>query len=265
MSALDTITAAFLELIPSFNKSSATIESKIIDVVATYADTEAIERNNTVNVINNALATQKNTTKGYYRRVASQFQLGDTLVFDPVNQGAYYDPVNAENQIIKQAYITGSYPLYTLLVNTVDSNGHLRKLTSEELASFITYFDAFQPLGLQLNINSLDPAMIYAPNLLVYVRGGTDAGDAVEKINANLIAYESILRENNTVSLTELGNVIEQYEGVTAVSLGNPYAVETQLDSSVITTYPVDGVFSLVNGAYTFATPVTVDMIKVLE
>lgn len=265
MGALDIITSGLARLLPTFNKSDGTIESKIIDVVATYADSEKIERDNTINVIRDALANQKVTTAEYYRRKAVAFQMGDILQYDPVNQGGYYDPINVENQIIKQAYVAGAYPLYTLLVNAVGSDGHLRKLTSVELASFITYFAAFQPLGLDLNINSFEPAKIYAPNLVIYVRGGTNAGDAVDAIKANLLAHESTFRTFNVVSLTEIEDVIQGYSGVAAVSLGaDIYAEETQLNNSVVTTRPSNGIFNLVNGAFTFATDITVNNIKVI-
>lgn len=265
MSALNTIMDALQNLIPSFAKSTGSVEAKIIDVVGTYADSEAIERTNTLNVIMNALANQRITTKDYYRRKAVAFQSGDILEYDPINFGGYYTTVNPENQIIKQAYVIGEYPNYTMLVNAVGTDGHLRKLTSAELASFKTYFQAFQPLGLEININSLSVAMITDPDMIVYVRAGTDAQAAVDAITANLLAYESSFRPSNTVSLSEIEDVIQQYSGVRAVGWGNPVASEQQLDGTIRTTYPVQGIFNLVNGAFTFATPITTDMIKVLQ
>lgn len=265
MSALDIITAGLAKMLPDFNKSDGTIESKIIDVVATFADTEAIERKNSINIIFDALANQKVTTKEYYRRKAVLFQTGSLLKYHPINQGGYYDPVKPENQIIKQAYVAGEYPLYTLLVNALDTNGHLRKLTFIELAAFRGYFSAFQPLGMDLNISSLDAARMYVPDLKIYVQTGTNASDAADAINANLLAHEQTFRTYNTVSLTEVEDVIQQFSGVIAVNLGGQvYAEETQLDGTVVTTLPIDGIFTLINGAYTFATPITVDNIKVL-
>lgn len=51
--------AALQKLLPSFAKSNGSIEAKIIDVVGTFADTEKIERENTLAAINAALASQK--------------------------------------------------------------------------------------------------------------------------------------------------------------------------------------------------------------
>lgn len=264
MSMLDVIIAGLSEVLPGFNNSDGSIENKIINVVGTVADTYDIERNSTIDVINTALANQRNTSKGYYRRKASEFQQGDTILYDPVNQGAYYDPVNPENQIIKQAYIVGSNPNWTLLVNALDASGHLRVLTADELAAFRTYFDEFQPLGLELNIASMEVAKISDPNMVIYVRPGTDAGDAASQINAALTAYEATFRQTNAVSLTEIVDVIQQYPGVRAVGWDNPVATEVQLDGTTRETYPIKGVFDLTNGAFTFNTEITPEMIKTL-
>lgn len=265
MSAIDTILNTLQNLIPSFAKSNGSIEAKIIDVVGTYADTEAIERQNTLDTINNALATQRITTKEYYRRKAVMFQIGDTLVYDPVNQGGYYDPANLENQIIKQSFVVGEYPTWTMLVNAIGSDGHLRRLSANELASFSTYFEAFEPLGLSFNKNSLDVAKISDPGIVIYVKAGSDAGKVAESINENLVAYESVLREDNTVSLTEIVDVIQRNQSVRAVGFDRPVATEMALDGTVQTTPPERGIFTLTNGAFTFDTEITTDHIKVLQ
>lgn len=264
MGALDTITAALAELMPTFAKSDGTIENKIIDVVATYADTEAIERDNTLETIREALANQKVTTKNYYRGKAIEFQLGDVLKYDPINQGGYYDPINVENRIITQAYIIGVYPAFTLLVNKVDSAGVLTTLTTDELNSFKTYFDAFQPMGMDIDINSLPVAQIKDDNISIYVSAGTDAGDVVEKVNSYFLDAQSVLRRNNAVSLTEIVDLIQQYPTVQAVGFANPTATEVQLDGSTVTVSPVNGIFNLTNGAYTFATEITTANIKTM-
>lgn len=264
MSAIDEIYEALEEVIPELTLSDGTLEKKIVDVVATYADTETLERENALNVINEALANNHPAGKMYYRLVATKFQIGDMLKYDPVNQGAYYDPVIEQNQIVKQAYIAGVFPLYTLLVNAVGSDGHLRPLDSNELASFITYFEEFQPLGMDINVTSMEVAQISDPGMVVYVRAGTDSGAAADAINANLLAYESVLRPNNRVSLTEITDVIQQYPGVVAVGYDNPVAREQKLDTTYRETYPSKGVFELTNGAFTFTTEITTDLIQVL-
>lgn len=252
-------------ILPGFIKSNAQIEAKIIDATEAFAASEAIERQRTLDLINSALANQKITTVEYYRRKAVAFQKGDILIYDSINQGGYYDPVDPESQIIKQAYITGTYPNFTLLVNAVDSNGHLRKLDADELASFKTYFEAFQPIGMEINITSLSVAQVTDPGLSIYVRSGTDAGAAASAIQANLTAHESVLRTSNAVTLTEIEDVIQQYSQVVAVGFGNIQATEQALDGSTRTVTPVNGVFDLTNGAFTFATPITTSMIKVLQ
>ena len=252
-------------ILPGFIKSNAQIEAKIIDATEAFAASEAIERQRTLDLINSALANQKITTVEYSRRKAVAFQKGDILIYDPINQGGYYDPVDPESQIIKQAYITGTYPNFTLLVNAVDSNGHLRKLDADELASFKTYFEAFQPIGMDINITSLSVAQVTDPGLSIYVRSGTDAGAAVSAIQANLTAHESVLRSSNAVTLTEIVDVIQQYSQVLAVGFGNIQATEQALDGSTRVVTPENGVFNLTNGAFTFATPITTSMIKVLQ
>lgn len=258
--------AALQELLPSFAKSNGSIEAKIIDVVGTFADTEKIERENTLAAINAALASQKITTVEYYRRKAVAFQLGDNLVYDPVNQGGYYEVVNEENQIVKQAYIVGGYPLFTLLVNKIGPDGHLTTLTSDELASFKTYFQAFQPLGLNLNIASLQVANITDPGIKVYVRSGSDASTVASEINANLKANESVLRPTNTVSMSEISDAIQKQSDVLAIGFSpSLMATEQQLDGSTKQIFPSEGLFKLTNGAFTFGTEITVNMIKTLQ
>lgn len=265
MSALDTILSALQNLLPTFAKSAGSIEAKIIDVVATYADSEAIERRNTLDTINAALAAQKVTNIEYYRRKAVAFQIGDIISHDPVNQGAYYANIDPNKQIIKQAYVAGAHPLFTLLVNAVGSDGHLRKLTTDEIASFTTYFAAFQPIGLSINVTSYDVAKIQDDGISIFVRGGTDAGGVAQRINEALLAHENTLRDKNTVSLTEIVDVIQTSPEVLAVGFKDITATEVQLDGTTRQTRPINGIFDLTNGAFTFVTEITVAHIKTLR
>ena len=265
MSAVDVIYDALSKLLPALKKSDGTIEAKIIDVVGTYADSEAIERQNTLNVIQTALANQRITTREYYRRKAVAFQYGDTLQYDPVNFGGFYEKNDPEKQIVKQAYVIGSFPQFSLLVNGVDSNGHLRVLNADELASFITYFSAFQPLGMDINITSLPAAQITDPNIVVYVRSGVSAESIAKKINEAFTKSESVLRPTNLVTISEMEDLIQSVDGVSAVGWGSPTASETQIDGSIVTVSPNKGVFNLTNGSFTFATELTVANIKVIQ
>lgn len=265
MGAATTIWNALKTVLPGLAESDASIESKIVDVVGTFADSEAIERQNTLDTINNALAMQKVTTMEYYRRKAVAFQSGDQLSYDPVNFGGYYPSVDTSKQIIKQAYITGGYPSYTLLVNKIGSDGHLTTLTDSELSSFKTYFDAFTPVGLILNIVSLPVAKITDPGLVIYVRSGSDAGSIASQINDAFLNGESVMRKNNLVTLTELVDTMQSIQGVEAVGLSNPVATEVDLSGVTRTIKPEAGVFHLTNGAFTFGTTITTDMIKVLQ
>lgn len=265
MGAAKTIRDALARFMPSLTLSNATIEAKIVDVVGSYADSEALERQNTLNVINDALARQKVTSIDYYRRKAVEFQLGDNLVYDPITFGGYYENVDPEKRIIKQAYIVGAYPVFSLLVNKLDGAGHLTTLTADELASFTTYFAAFQPLGLSMGIASLDPAVLYDNSLIVYVRAGTDSTETADAINAAFTANESVLRNTNVLSLTEISDIIQSVDGVTAVAFGDIYAQEVGIDGVSRVVRPSKGLFNLTAGAFRFGTTVTPDMIKTLQ
>ncbi len=255
---------ALARLVPDFVRSDGQIEAKMIDVVGSYADAEALERQNTLDVINRALAERHPSQANYYRRKAIEFQMGDTVVYDPINGRAYYDPVIESHRVIRQAYVAGAYPNYTLMVNGVDSAGHLRPLTDDELGAFRTYFAEFQPFT-PLNIASMQVAMLSAPNLVIYVRRGTDASEAVNQITRNLTAYESEWRPTNQVTVTEVVDVIKRYAPVVAVGAANLVAEEIGLDGVMRTIYPTNGVFTLTNGAFTFVTPITTGMIKTLD
>jgi len=263
MSGLDTIMNALMSLRPDFAKSDGSIEAKIIDVVGSYADSEAIERRNTLNVINKALASQKVTTINYYRQKAIEFQMGDDLLYDNVNQGGYYKPIRPENRIVKQASIVGEHPSYNLLVNAIGNDGHLRKLDPAEIASFKTYFQAFQPVGLHLGIYSPDVAKIYDNNIKIYIRKGADATAVIKNVKANLVAYESVLRPFNSVSLTEIEDVIQKEPSVAAVGFNDPYAEETDMYEVTHQRTPINGVFRLFNGAFTFGTEISINNIEV--
>lgn len=265
MGAVSVITDALAYLLPQLQVSNASIESKIVDVVGSYADSEAVERENTLKTIQKALASQKVTTIEYYRRKAVEFQLGDNLVYDPINQGGYYAAIDEEKRIIKQAFIAGSFPNYTLLVNKVESGGHLTTLTSNELDAFRTYFSAFQPIGLRIGIGSLSPAVINDSTLVVYVRDGVDAAKVANDINSAFTSAESVLRNTNIVTLTELSDLIQSVDGVVAASFGKVYAREVGIDGVERTVYPVQGLFQLTAGAYIFGTRVTTDMIRKLQ
>ncbi len=264
MSARDTILDAIRTLLPSFAVSDGSVEAKMVDAVGTYADSEAIERQNSINVINDALARQRVTTRDYYRRKAVEFQNGDALTYDPVDYHAYYEVVDTSRRLIKQANIIGTYPYFTLLVNKTNSDGRLQPLISGEIAAFRTYFEAFQPLGLAINIASLAVAQITDPSLRIYIQAGADAGEVAFQINANLLAYESEFRPANAVTLSEIEDVIQRVPQVRAVGWGSPRALETLIDGTTRTTYPSQGVFSLESGAFSFRTDVTPAMLHVL-
>lgn len=245
--------------------SGASIEQKIIDAVGAYADAEATERQNTLSVIRKAIAEQKVTSIDYYRKKASEYQQGDRLSYDPVNFGAFYETVDENKQIVKSVYIVGQHPEYTLLVNKQGDDGHLVKLESEELEGFRTYFSAFQPVGMAFAVNSLEVAKIYDPAIVIYVDAGVDANEAATQINANLLAAETEYRPLNAVTLSEIADTIQRFDGVRAVYFGNPYAEQTLIDNTTNTVRPQQGVFRLTTGAFTFATEITPSMIKVLE
>ena len=263
-----------------FAKSSASIEAKIIDVVGTYADSEAIERENTLNVISNALASQKVTGVEYYRRKAVEYQPNSTLAFDSVNQGAYYPDFDPNQQLVKQACIVGDFPRYALRVNKIGENGHLVKLTeglegeeSNELAGFASYFEHFQPLGLTLAIQTFAVARISDPNLVVYIQPGYDAQSIAASINEAFKNLESVLRTTNKVSVTELSDTIQSVQGVRAVAFSPALsAIDTNTSGQEVIVQPEQGLFNLTTNAFSFVNrhdetqpPVTAEMIKVLQ
>ncbi len=266
MSGINTILNAMQEVFPTFARSAGSIEAKLIDVVGTYADSEAVERDNSVNVINDALANQSITRKEYYRRKSVAYQEGDSLSYDSVNQGAYYETVDASKQLVKQSYIVGSFPLFTNLVNAIDDvTGHLRKLTPTELTSFTAYFEAFQPIGMDITVQSLDAAKITDDDMKIYVSAGADLQAVLDDIKANLVAYETTLRPNNTVTLTEIADLIQQNDNVIAIGWNNPVASEVLLDGSTKQTYPTLGVFELVSGVFIFDTVLQLSNLETIE
>lgn len=264
MGAVDIIRKALSVALPNLAVSNGSIEQKIVDVVGTFADSEAIERQNTLNTINSALASQKVTTVEYYRRKAVEFQEGDELVYDSVNQGGYYETINEDKRIIKQAYFAGAYPYFTLFVNKVGDDGRLTTLTETQLNGFKTYFEAFRPLGLSVTIESKRVAEITDPAITIYVQAGADSAKIASEINENMRAYEQTLRRNNLVSLTEISDIIQKSPEVLAVGFGSPTATE-YMSGGATTINPTQGVFRLTTGVFTFATEITTNMIKVLQ
>ena len=266
MRAIDIILNAMTTVFPTFARSNGSIEAKLIDVVGTYADSEAIERQNTLTTIAEALANQKVTRKEYYRRKSVAYQKGDPLLYDSVNQGAYYEKIDASKQIIKQSYIVGTFPLFTNLVNAIDdSTGHLRKLTPTELSSFIGYFSAFQPLGMDITVQSLDAAKFYDDNMRIYVRAGADLQAVLDDIKSKLTAHETVLREFNEVTLTEISDVIQQNASVVAIGWSSPLILETLLNGETRETLPSLGVFELTTGVFTFATDLQITNLQIIQ
>lgn len=264
MGAVAKIKQALANVLPMLNVSDGTIEAKIVNVVGTYADSEAIERQNTLDVINNALATQKVTSKEYYRRKAVAYQAGDNLEYDPINGGGYYETIDEQKRIVKQAYIAGKFPLYVMFVNKTGSDGHLAPLTDSELAAFRSYFEAFQPIGMTLSVASFDAAEITASKPVIYIEAGYDASTIASDINTAFIDNEQVLRKTNLVTVSEITDIAQSVQGVKAVSFGTLSATETRIDGSTHTILPVDGVFELTAGVFTFGTEITPEMIKVL-
>lgn len=266
MTGVDIILNALKLALPSFAKSAGSIEAKIIDVVGSYADAEAIERTNTLNTINDALANQSITRREYYRRKSVAYQEGYALSYDPVNQGAYYETIDTEALLVKQSYIVGTFPDFTNLVNAIDeTTGHLRSMTDAEMTSFSAYFEAFQPLGMNITLLSLEAAKLRDDGMKIYVNAGADMETVLADIKSSLVAYETVLRPINTVTLTEIADVIQGNDSVVAIGWDNPYAFEVLLNGTERDTYPVLGVFELLSGVFTFDTDLQLTNLQVIE
>lgn len=262
-----------------FARSSASIEAKIIDVVGTYADSEAIERENTLTTIRTALADQKITNIEYYRRKAVEFQVDTPIVeetmLDPVNFGLRYTEIDPTKQIVKQACIVGNFPHYVMRVNKFDeTTQQLARLTPDELDSFDTYFAYFQPLGMNMDVQTKDPAIITDPNLVVYIAGGYDSTTVAQEINQAFIDKQKALRRTNKVTFSELVDTIQGVAGVLAVGFSPLLSArDTDLQNNVKTITPSAGLFELYTNAFVFGKaynngvvePITPDMIKVLQ
>lgn len=267
MSAIDKIRNALRTALPSLALSAGSIEQKIVEVVGTYADSEALERENTVAVINSALANQKVTSIEYYRRKAVEYQPDDEILFDSVNQGAYYANPDPTRQLVKQACIVGEFPNYVMRVNKFDeATQHLAPLTQDELDGFDSYFAEFQPLGLNIDIQTKQPAIITDPNLTVYVRAGYDAPAIATNINDAFISKEKELRTTNKVTVSELTDIIQSITGVQAVGFSSSLsASDVDLQGQPIRISPVKGVFNLYTNAFTFGTMIDASMVEVLR
>lgn len=279
MGAVDKIRNALRTALPSLAVSNGSIEQKIIDVVGTYADSEAIERENTLTTIRTALANQKITNIEYYRRKAVEFQvdtpIDETTMLDPVNFGFHYTEIDPAKQIIKQACIVGDFPNYVMRVNKFDeTTQRLAALNDEEKYGFDNYFAHFQPLGLNMDVQSYDPAIITDPNLVVYIAGGYDGAVVAQEINQAFIDKQKELRRTNKVTISELVDTIQSVAGVRAVGFSNSLsATDRNLQGSPVTIVPEAGIFNLFTNAFVFGKsydgatvePITADMIKVLQ
>lgn len=271
MGAVDKIKEALRTALPTLAVSNGSIEQKIIDVVGTYADSEAIERENTLTTIRTALAEQKTTGIEYYRRKAVEFQvdtpIDEATMLDPVNFSFRYTSVDPTKQIIKQACIVGAFPDYVMRVNKFDEETQrLTALTDDEKEGFDNYFAYFQPLGLNMDVQSYDPAIITDPNLVVYIASGYDGAVVAQEINQAFIDKQQELRRTNKVTVSELAGTIQSVAGVRAVSFSNSLsATDVNLQGSPVTITPEAGIFNLFTNAFVFGTDVTASMIKVLQ
>lgn len=271
MGAVDKILTALRTALPTLAVSNGSIEQKIIDVVGTYADSEAIERENTLTTIRTALADQKITNIEYYRRKAVEFQvdtpIDEATMLDPVNFGLRYTTIDPAKQIVKQACIVGTFPNYVMRVNKFDETAQrLAPLSDDELNSFDDYFAYFQPLGLNMDVQTKAPAIITDPNLVIYIAGGYDGVAIANEINALFVEKQKELRKTNKVTISELVDTIQSIAGVRAVGFSRSLsATDTNLQNVGVTIFPEAGIFNLFTNAFVFGTEVTADMIKVLQ
>jgi phage-related protein len=118
---------------------------------------------------------------------------------------------------------------------------------------------------MDINVQSLEAAKISDDGIQIYVRAGADLQAVLDGVKANLLAHEVTLRPFNTVTLSEIEDVIQLHESVHAVGWDNPKALETLLNGSTQTTYPNLGVFELVSGVFTFDTDLQIDNIQTLQ
>lgn len=270
MGAVDVIKSALRAAgLTAIADSNGAIEQKIIDVVGTYADSEAIERENSVTTIRTALAEQKITNIEYYRRKAVEFQIGveidEETMLDPVNFGLRYTSIDPAKQIIKQACIVGSFPDYVMRVNKFDeTTQRLAPLTNDELNSFDDYFAYFQPLGLNMSVQSKNPAVLTDPNLVVYIASGYDGVKVKEEIEQAFVDAQKVLRKTNKVTISELVDTIQSVAGVRAVGFSSLLkARDTNLQNVEVDIRPNEGLFNLFTNAFVFdSTGLT---IKVLQ
>ena len=159
-------------------------------------------------------------TASWIRDQCFKFQLGDTLIYNPVNGAFEYATVNEAAQIIKRASILEVGGVVIIKVAKEDVGGNPIKLSASEKTSFNTYINQIKFAGTNTAVKSEDPDLLkifydvhYDP-LVLSSTGESLSSPGVFPVEDAINDFISTLPFDGVLNLTELTDAVQLASGV---------------------------------------------------
>lgn len=160
-----------------------------------------------------AASLQVGTSRWYVVK-ALDFQMDDTLEFDPSTYQVRYPEGSTGEKIVKRASISGTGSVSVLKVAKEPTLGSPEKLSAPELAQFVSYIDQIQFAGAQINVLSIDGDELKLFGDVYYV-ATFDQALIQANVEAAINDYLANLDFDGRLLINKLIDAVQAVEGVT--------------------------------------------------
>jgi hypothetical protein len=245
MATQDIILTNIQAVLSKLNSTSLVrIFGQIAQAIGISIDNTLNELENTKNIIDETIQTQRYGRAGYYTDKALAYQEGDNLTIDPVTFDNVYAVIDPTKQIIVQAAFENvSGQTLTLKVARLNPDtGKLDALTTLQKSAFDSYFTTFEIPGLPVQKVSL-AANMFNFNATINYLSTYDLTNLKANVIAALYEFRDTYRFNGELFINDIETYVKSVvPGIRNISLSN----------TVIDSVPFSNVIKLSAGYFDF-------------
>ena len=227
---VDEIATSIINQLPSdwnLTSSSAAVWRVIVYAIATVINIFEQIMDAFKSDIEQKIDAKRIGSKDWYEQKAREFQLGDSLQFNP-DGTVSYPTIVPQKQIIAFATMTEGDDAATLKVAKLGSDGQLAPLSDVELLQFQNYIELIKIVGTKINIVSLPPDII-TMTATVYYNPIYTQGEVQDALDSALLDFQlqntnGYFRRNE---LIEYLRKLDQIKDIDIQSLQYTHGTET--------------------------------------
>lgn len=253
MSFFEDIRINLQKIAPVLNNTSASsIVNRIISTVASVLNIIRLEISNSEQTVESSARSLKVMGRQYYIDTALAFQYGASLtIVDPQTYRYGYATINPDQQIVKQLAISSTYNgLIVMKVAKIDNDGYITPLLAGELQSFLDYMSIFLPLGFQMQITSVEPAVLNCTSLYIRYSKEYSLSVITQQIKDVFLSFQAYLRGDDPLYVNDIESAIKSAPGVRDAYFNNISVTDSSKEDPIT---PVNGQITIPAGYFNFA------------